>query len=108
MGLPLLDRFLTLWIFAAMVVGVLLGQFAPSFADWLEHAKFPDSDASIPIAIGLIVMMYPPLAKVNYEKLALVFQPKRLALLSLFLNWVVGPLLMFGLGVGFLWDLEEY
>jgi ACR3 family arsenite transporter len=101
-----LDRYLTLWIFLAMGLGVLIGNLFPSISNVMDSLSV--GTTNIPLAIGLIIMMYPPLAKVNYNLLPLAFKDKKVLSLSLILNWLVGPILMFILAVIFLRNEPDY
>ena len=104
--LSTLDRFLPVWIIAAMAAGLLLGRLAPGLDDALDAVRV--GDVSLPIAVGLLLMMYPVLAKVRYSELDRVTGDRELLIASLVLNWLVGPALMFGLAWALLPDLPEY
>ncbi len=104
--LAFIERYLTLWIFLAMIIGLMLGKFIPSLPDTIN--SFSIGTTNIPIAIGLILMMFPPLAKVNYAEMPLVFKDVKILWVSLLLNWIVGPVLMFSLALIFLHNEPNY
>ena len=104
--LKFLDRYLTLWIFLAMALGVCIGYFLPSTPAFIN--QFNSGTTNVPLAIGLILMMYPPLTKVNFKKVPAMFQKPKLLLASFFITWIVGPFLMFLLSIFFLKDYPDY
>src|SRR5512137_369024 len=105
-GLDFLSRYLTVWIFVAMFLGIGIGYYAPGITQFILSLQI--GTTSVPIAIGLILMMYPPLAKVKYEEMGKVLQHKKLLGISLLQNWVIGPVVMFVLAIIFLRNYPEY
>jgi ACR3 family arsenite transporter len=104
--LEFLDRFLTLWIFLAMLVGISIGYFIPNSSDFIN--SFSSGTTNIPLAVGLILMMYPPLTKIDFSKVPQMFEKPKLLTASFFITWIVGPFLMFSLAIVFLRDYPEY
>lgn len=104
--LGFLDRFLTLWIFLAMLVGISIGYFIPNSSDFIN--SFSSGTTNIPLAVGLILMMYPPLTKIDFSKVPQMFEKPKLLTASFFITWIVGPFLMFSLAIVFLRDYPEY
>jgi ACR3 family arsenite transporter len=104
--LGFLDRFLTLWIFGAMGIGISIGYFIPSADEFIN--SFSNGTTNVPLAIGLILMMYPPLTKVQFSKIPMVFAKPKLLAVSFFITWIIGPFLMFSLAVLFLKDYPDY
>ena len=107
-GLSFLDRYLTLWIFVAMGIGVGLGHFIPSAGELIGIVKMPGSPVPAAIGLGLILMRYPPLARVRYEEIGRILKDWKVLGLSLIQNWVIGPILMFAIAIFFLRDYPEY
>src|SRR3972149_8161249 len=107
-NLSFLDRYLALWIFVAMGIGVGLGYFIPSTGELIGAVKMPGSPVPAAIGLGLILMMYPPLARVKYEEIGRIFRDWKILGLSLVQNWVIGPILMFVIAIFFLRDYPEY
>ena len=104
--LQFLDRYLTLWIFLAMAIGVSIGYFIPSSSGFIN--SFSSGTTNVPLAIGLILMMYPPLTKIDFSKIPQMFEKPKLLTASFFITWIVGPFLMFALATFFLKEYPEY